>query len=901
MNINTTQQHKNWCSSVSKVSKYLTLSLCLLILPLTVQAQSNGQYQVSNRSLKQVLNDLEKQFSIYFSFNPDELKNERVTISENYEGLSNLLDLIIAQTSLELEQIKGEFYVVKKPASKYIDIQVLDNETGSPLPYATLRLQGTSLGQVAGLDGAIKLVLPNPKGAILEVSYLGFQTKTIAVESISTKDRFSVNLSPTPIELTDFEVKEYINVGIGSDPKANSFRILPQQMEILPGLSERDVLLSAQIISGLTSNDESASGINVRGSAPDNTLLYWNDVPIYHSAHYFGNVSSFIPSSTGSLDVYKNYIPVRYGGATAGLISIASRNQIDGETKAEASINMTHADVYAKLPFKKDLGSIMVALRRSYNDALPTWTFNSYSTKLFGSETRDSQGLYQVTNDVSDFENQLSFYDINLKWDYQPNDRSLFTASFVNSSSQFNYQEDDDLEEVNIEQNHEIKSFGGNFGYSYRINDNNSLKSSLSYSNYDMSYAFRNFRDDVLEDDNDESTRSNAIRNLELRVSNSWRVDDSNILEYGYQLNHFNIDNVISEVEFFEEDAVTDINSNGLVNGLFFDFNHRPNDKLEAVLSGRLTHVGTLGETYFSPQVKFNYSLKPNLILKSSLGLYHQYLSTIQESDFTLSNAVERHWLLSDLNEDEDEIATVPIIFNRQATLGFVYNDKTWLVDMDLYIKDIEGILAVNQGFGFENDQAFDPGFELVQGIDLTIRKRWKYLRAWVSYNYQDSQVELNSIFDNPFPSSFNIRHQLRLSTTYNWRNWEFSLGYIFKTGLPFTASPTLTTTDSGDGDDDDDDDDSDDIIYDLEFSSPNAQRLPNYHRVDLSVWHKFGNDQSRIKGEIGLSIINILNRNNTFNRSYSVDFDRNDQIAVLERTKFFLGFTPNVSFRVWF
>lgn len=902
MNINTTQQIRDWYSWVSKASRLTTLLALVLMLSQTVQAQNDRGYKVANRSLKQVLNDLEKEFSIYFSYNPEEVKNERITVSKGYNDLSDLLSQIIDQTSLELEKIKDEFYVVKRPASKYLDIKISDNETGNPLPYATLRLQGTSLGQVAGLDGTIKLVLQNPKSAILEISYLGFQDFSIDVAEINSKEQFVVQLKPTPIELTDFEIKEYINVGIGSDPKANSFRILPQQMEILPGLSERDVLLSAQIISGLTSNDESASGINIRGSAPDNTLLYWNDVPVYHTAHYFGNVSSFIPSAIGSLDVYKNYVPVRYGGATAGLISISSRNQINGETKAEASVNMTHADVYAKLPFKEDMGSVMIALRRSYNDALPTWTFNSYSTKLFGSETRDSQGLFQITEDENDFDNNLSFYDINLKWDYQPNSRSLFTASVVNSSSDFNYREQDEIEEINIEQRHKIQSFGFNLGYGHRINDNNSLRASLSYSNYDMEYAFTNLRDDLLEEDNDETARSNSVRNIELRLANSWRLNDSNVLEYGYQLNRFTVDNVISETEFFEEDAVTDIGSEGLVNSFFFDFNHRPNDKLEAVLSGRLTHVGTLGEAYFSPQAKFNYNLKSNLIFKSSVGIYHQYLSTIQESEFTLSNAVERHWLLSDLNDDEDEITTVPIIINRQATLGLVYNNSSWLVDFDLYMKDIDGILAVNQGFGFENDQAFEPGFELIRGFDLTIRKRWKYFRSWLSYNFQDSEVELNSIFDNPFPSTFNIRHQLRLSTTYNWKNWEFSLGYIFKTGLPTTATPDLTVFSDPDDDDDDDPDTSDeDLIYDLEFASPNALRLPNYHRLDLSIWHKFGSTNTKFRGEVGLSIINLLNRRNTFNRAYSVDFDRNDQIGVLERTKFFLGFTPNLSFRVWF
>ncbi len=898
MNINTTRQIRDWYSWVSKASRLITFLALTLILSLTVQAQNDRGYKVTNRSLKQVLNDLEKQFSIYFSYNPEEVKNERITLSEGYNDLSDLLGQIIDQTTLELEKIKDEFYVVKRPASKFLDIKILDDETGNPLPYATLRLQGTSLGQVAGLDGTIKLVLQNPKSAILEISYLGFQDFAIDVNEIDSKQQFDIKLKPTPIELTDFEIKEYINVGIGSDPKANSFRILPQEMEILPGLSERDVLLSAQIISGLTSNDESASGINIRGSAPDNTLLYWNDVPVYHTAHYFGNVSSFIPSAIGSLDVYKNYVPVRYGGATAGLISISSRNQINGETKAEASVNMTHADVYAKLPFKRDMGSVMVALRRSYNDALPTWTFNSYSTKLFGSETRDSQGLFQVTEDENDFENNLSFYDLNLKWDYQPNSRSLFTGSFVNSSSNFNYREQDDIEEINLEQRHEIRSYGFNLGYGYRINDNNSLRSSISYSSYDMEYAFTNLRDDLIEEDNDETARSNTIKNLEIRVANSWRLNSDNILEYGLQVNHFNVENVITETEFFEADAVTDIGSVGLVNSLFFDFNHRPNNKLEAVFSGRFTHVGTLGEAYFSPQAKFNYNLKSNLIFKSSVGIYHQYLSTIQESEFTLSNAVERHWLLSDLNEDEEEIATVPIIVNRQATVGLVYNNSSWLVDLDLYIKDIDGILASNQGFGFENDQAFEPGFELIQGVDLTIRKRWKYFRSWLSYNFQDSQVELESIFDETFPSTFNVRHQVRLSSTYNWKNWEFSMGYIFKTGLPTTATPTLTSVTEPDDDDPDTDDE---IIYDLEFASPNAQRLPNYHRLDLSIWHKFGSTNTKFRGEVGVSIINLLGRRNIFNRAYSVDFDRNDQISVLERTKFFLGFTPNVSFRVWF
>ena len=849
-----------------------------------------------------MLNDLEKKYSVYFSFNPDELRNERISYSGNSSSIEQILESILDKTALIFEKVKDQFYVVKHPESLYLDLSIIDEEAGTPLPYATIRLKGTSLGQVANEKGELKLVISNPKDAVLEISYLGFQARNIDLNTVDRNVPIRIDLKAEPLDLKDFEVKEYINVGIASDPKANSFRILPQQMEILPGLSERDILLSAQIISGLTSNDESASGINIRGSAPDNTLLYWNNVPIYHTAHYFGNISSFIPSSIGSVDIYKNYIPVRYGGATAGLVSIFSRNEIDAETKAEASINMTHADAYAKVPFKKDLGSIMLAFRRSYNDAVPTWTFNSYGTKLFGGETSDQQGVFQVTEDENDFSNDLSFSDVNLQWNYQPSGRSLFEASFVRSQSQFDYREVDEAEEIDLSQSHKITSLGVNLGWSYRLKDNYSIKSSLSVSDYDMSYSLNNIRDVNFGDD--IISRSNNVSNIEFRFTNKWRKDEKSVLEFGYQLNRLNVDNLISETEFFEEDETIDIGSEGLINALFADYNYKPNDKLEAVFSGRLSHIGTLGEAFFSPQVKLNYSPDNKVILKSSLGIYHQYLSTIQESELTLSNAVERHWLIADDNEDEEGIPAVPTIVNRQATLGMIYNANSWLVDLDFYVKDIDGILAKNQGFNLVNEEGFENGFERLYGIDLTLRKRWKYFRTWFSYNFQDSQVELESISPDPFPSSFNIRHQFRLSTTYNWKKWEFSLGYIFKTGLPVTEITDLILVDPGGGFGDaprDDEEEDDEAFFDITYSDPNQTRLPNYHRVDLSVWHKFGTDQSRLKGEMGLSIINLLNRRNTFNRSYSVDFDRNDEISIIERTKFFLQFTPNVSIRVWF
>ena len=129
------------------------------------------------------------------------------------------------------------------------------------------------------------------------------------------------------------------------------------------------------------------------------------------------------------------------------------------------------------------------------------------------------------------------------------------------------------------------------------------------------------------------------------------------------------VTNVIQEDLFFEADDNKELNSNGSIHALFADYNYRPNKKLELVASSRFTYISTLAESFFSPQLKINYNLSDALILKSSYGTYHQYLSTVVENEFTLSNAIEQQWVLaSDFNDKR----TIPIIINTQTNLGSV-------------------------------------------------------------------------------------------------------------------------------------------------------------------------------------------------------------------------------------
>ncbi|WBL22771.1 SusC/RagA family TonB-linked outer membrane protein [Zunongwangia sp. HRR-M8] len=90
---------------------------------------------------------------------------------------------------------------------KEITGEVLD-ESGLPLPGATVLIKGTSNGTVTNMDGEFSLEVKNPENAVLVVSFVSFQTKEI---EIGEKDIFSITL------LNDTEsLNEVVVVGYGT-------------------------------------------------------------------------------------------------------------------------------------------------------------------------------------------------------------------------------------------------------------------------------------------------------------------------------------------------------------------------------------------------------------------------------------------------------------------------------------------------------------------------------------------------------------------------------------------------------------------------------------------------------------------------------------------------------------
>ena len=77
---------------------------------------------------------------------------------------------------------------------------------------------------------------------------------------------------------------------------------------------ESDLLKTIQLLPGVSSAGEGASGFNVRGGAADQNLILFDEAIIYNSSHLFGLFSVFNSDAIKEVKLYKGGIPSSYGG-----------------------------------------------------------------------------------------------------------------------------------------------------------------------------------------------------------------------------------------------------------------------------------------------------------------------------------------------------------------------------------------------------------------------------------------------------------------------------------------------------------------------------------------------------------------------------------------------------------
>lgn len=716
--------------------------------------------------------------------------------------------------------------------------------------YADENLKGKSLKLPSTILPIEKLL--DYLNSNTDLSFERISSKTIIVRNLSL-DWFETQF------LEEIVVTEFLTKGIAlKDDGATA--INPSQFGILPGLIEPDVLQAIQALPGVNSIDERVSNLNIRGGTNDQNLMLWDGIKMYQSGHFFGLISAFNPYLTHEVSVAKNGTSAMYGEGVSSVIDMRSSNKISDKASGGLGFNLLSSDAFAKIPLSKKT-ELQVSARRSLTDLLETPTYNNYSKRIF----QDSDLTQNSTNTISTDE-KFYFYDTSAKFTYDvtPKDKITFNGLIIYNN--LNYNETSTINNSNEALKSKLTQ--ENLGFALHYNRNWSEKFETYAQVYLSNYNLFATNYDIIS--NQRLIQENEVYDNGLKLHAKYKIDETLGYFGGYQFTEVGISNLEDVLNPDYRKKIKEVlRSHSIFNEVkFLSFSKNTSARLGI----RLNYIEKFSDFYFEPRLSFSQKFLNDFRLEILGEIKSQSTSQIIDLQNDFLGIEKRRWVLS--NNDN-----IPVLESKQISVGVHFNRNNLILSAEAYYKSVDGITTRSQGFQNQYQFISAIGKYDVSGIDLLISKKLYNFNAWLGYSYSKNNYLFDDLnYGNTFPNNTDIRHSTSLGLTYNYKKFKLSAGFKWKNGRPYTK-PNETNPISGNL-----------INYEL----PNSSNLDDFYRTDISANYNF--KISRTDAELGLSIWNLFNRENTINTYYILS---DNTISTVENKS--LGFTPNASFRINF
>ncbi|WP_299551761.1 TonB-dependent receptor plug domain-containing protein [Seonamhaeicola sp.] len=672
-------------------------------------------------------------------------------------------------------------------------------------------------------------------------------------------------------------VTEYLTSGFDQNKKDGSINLQPARLNVLPGLTEPDVLQSLQMLPGISSPTESASNLHIRGGTPDQNLILWDGIKTYHQGHLFGMISAFNPYITEQVNVYRSGTSAKYGERISSVIDIQTTKEIPEKTTLGIGANLLHSDAFIKTPIIKNKLGVIISARNSLSN-LNSITFNRISNKVFQNTRINDKNEIQEEEELNILDDTFKFTDFNIKalWQISKNSKLSISSLFINN--ELDYANEDNNGSI-ARDILNLKNNGFSMKWDKKFNPNWSFQSDIHFSNYN---SFYEFNEQSLEGNSDENViRDNQIKDSGASLHNQLKINSNNIFIFGLDYNRYRVD---YNIGYGQNASIRESQSRTeSVNSVYIEhqFQHK-NWYIRPGIRSSLFSENT--KFLVEPRLFVNYKINKALMFKASGEIKNQAISQLISFDFNYLGLNNEIWALA--NNDN-----IPILNNKQITSGLSFTKKGWKIDIEGYYKHIKGLTSLTKGFNASvTDDDYASGKSNIYGIDVLLKKRIGNFRTWLSYSLSKTDFDFNSIQNNSFPGNFDQRHSLSFSNTYKYKQFQFSVGWQYASGKPFSMPSGFETTINEEGQPE----------GSLIFSSQNNRRLPSYHRLDASfIYNLYLNKQKTVKARMGISVLNLYNRKNNIDKIFDLDENENSEFEIIEESVIGLRTTPNFIFRV--
>lgn len=644
---------------------------------------------------------------------------------------------------------------------------------------------------------------------------------------------------------------------------------------------ESDILKTIQLLPGVSSAGEGASGFNVRGGAADQNLILFDEAIIYNSSHLFGLFSVFNSDAIKEVKLYKGGIPSSYGGRLSSVLDVYQKDGNNQNFSMNGGIGAISSRLLVEGPIQKNESSFLVASRGTYAHLFLKLTdieniayFYDLNTKsnfvidnknkifLSGYFGRD---LFKLDGT---FMNTYGNSTLNLRWNHLINEKTFSNTSLIFSDYYYGLQ----LDFVGFDWNSGIKNLNFKF-------DLKNYYSNIFQFNYGLNVIYYDFNPGTIGPLTPDSGFNFSRLNKKYAFENSTyfdvihKINSQLSMRYGIRLNQFLRLRQNGLQQYANDDP------------LYYDNDLKIYDPATP-LAGNFDNNSSVFKTYnnIEPRINISYSFN-NQSIKASYNRLNQYLHLISN---TSSPTPLDIWVPSGPYIKPQKL--------DQYALGYYKRIKNIKIETEIFFKKIKNRLDYIDGADLVANDNIEtvilPGKSRAYGFEILLKKsegRHKFMVAYTLSKSEQKTPGRNSLedginFSNWYNTPYDKPHDFSINSEYILSKKLKIVGnFIYQTGQP-TNYPNSQYTYMN--------------LNVPNYGKRNSQRLPNYHRMDINLTLTPDKKNKKIESSWVFGIYNLYDRDN----ASSIIFRRNNETLKNEAVQISIfGIVPSVTYNFKF
>nr|WP_314490304.1 TonB-dependent receptor [uncultured Chryseobacterium sp.] len=744
---------------------------------------------------------------------------------------------------------------------------VRDEKNGELVIGATIKVEeDPSVSVAANEYGFYSLSLPQGNYTVA-VAYGGYESYR---QQVQLDQNVKLDLILTQETERTAQIDEVVISAVKKDKNLSSAQMGTETLSIksiekLPVLfGEKDVLKTIQLLPGIKSNGEGSSGFSVRGGATDQNLILLDEAPVYNASHLLGFFSTFNSDALKDASIIKGNSPAQYGGRLSSVMDVKMKDGNNKDYNVNGGIGLISSRLSVEGPIQKEKSSFIVSGRRTYADV-----------------------FLKATDDFKD--SKLYFYDLNLKANYQINENNRLYVS--------GYFGRDVLGLGN--------TFATDWGNTTATVRWNSIINSKLFSNTSFIYSNYDYKVSLTSNDNTFGLDS-QIRDWNLKQDFSWFAGNKHSVRFGLQSIYHTI--TPSSASGTSVSSFPRNSRYSWENAVYINDDFKATEKLtvnyglrlsmfsvlggdtfnlydNGVLTGsKFLEKGKFGKTYVNlePRITANYRINEMSSIKGGYARNTQNLHLLSNSS---SGNPTDQWIGSSYTVKPEIADQVSAGYSRN------FNNNNYEINAEVYYKSMQNQIDFKNGAEIVFDGAADVESELLfgkgraYGFEVIAKKKSGKLTGWISYTLSKTERKINGINDNNW---YNARvdktHDLSVVATYELNpKWSFSGLFLYSTGNAVTF-PTGKYELQGQ------------TIF--QYSKRNADRMPAYHRMDLSATYEPGKNK-RFQSSWSFGVYNVYGRENAYTITFEDNPDKPGTTRAMQTSLF--RFVPNITYNFKF